>query len=335
MSTQNVQIIVYGLGPIGLEILKKCEETFKGNVVGAVDIDPEKIGKDIGLLTGGNEKGIKVVSSINEVKKDNNTKCIAIHATGSNLVSVWPQIKDLLDNNCSVVSTCEQLSYPWHRYPELAKEIDDYAKNRDLTVIGTGINPGYVMDTLVLSISSVVNNISSIKVDRFVDVKKRRLPLQQKVGVGMQKEDFMKLADEGKIGHVGLEESLRLIAAGLNLELENVENTLVPTIAEEAQSLPHYSLKPGDVNGQHQISKGLTTNGATIILNLVMSTTVESEDRIVIQGDMKQELVIPNGIFGDSATASIIINTAKTLTLESKPGLQTMKDIMLTRNIHL
>ena len=334
-QVENIQFIIYGLGPIGIEILKKCEVSLPGKVIGVVDIDPEKTGKDISSLIGGKKRGVKVVSSIKDIQVEENANCIAIHATGSNLVAVWPQFKEILDHNCSIVSTCEQLAYPWHRHPELAAEIHEYAKSKSLNIIGTGINPGYVMDTLVLSISSVVNNITSIKVDRHVDVKKRRLPLQQKVGVGMKEEEFKKLAKENKIGHVGLEESLRLIAAGLNLELTYVENTLVPTIADKPLSLNNSTIEVGEVNGQHQVAQGKTSDGTTIELNLIMSTSVKSEDRIVIDGDMKQELVVPNGIFGDSATASIIINTAKTLAFESQSGLLTMKDIRLTRNIHL
>ncbi|WP_028401227.1 hypothetical protein [Ectobacillus panaciterrae] len=335
-TLKDFELVVYGLGPIGMEILKKCEEYLRGKVIGAVDIDPNKIGKDIGELTGLEKRGIRVVSSIKEVEVNGDYPRIAIHATGSNLQTVWPQIKELVDNGYSVVSTCEQLSYPWHRYPELSKEIDCYAAEKGVTVIGTGVNPGYVMDTLLLSLTSVLSDISSIRVTRRVDVKKRRLPLQKKVGVGMAEEEFNNLAAEGKIGHVGLEESLRLLAAGLNFNLESVENSINPKVTDEPLSLPHFDVKAGEVIGLHQVSKASTKDGRNIELDLVMATSVnESEDAIEIDGDMKQRLVVPGGIFGDSATASIIINTAKIVALEVKPGLQTMKDIRLTRSIHL
>lgn len=335
-AKKGFDIIVYGLGPIGLEILRKCEEHLPGLVIGAVDIDPEKTGKDIGELTGGEIRNIKVTSSVKDIECGPGRTRIAIHATGSNLAAVWPQIRELLDHGYSVVSTCEQLSYPWHRYPELSEEIDQYAAGRGLTVIGTGVNPGFVMDTLVLSLTSVLSEITSIRVTRQVDVKKRRLPLQKKVGIGMTAEQFNTLASEDRIGHVGLEESLRLLAAGLNLELDQVENMIQPKLAEEKLSLPHFEVEKNGVAGLHQIAKGTAKNGTEIVLDLVMAATVdESEDAIELKGDMQQRLVIPGGVFGDSATASIIINTAKTVALENKPGLQTMKDIRLTRNIHL
>ncbi|WP_077614152.1 NAD(P)H-dependent amine dehydrogenase family protein [Caenibacillus caldisaponilyticus] len=335
-SLERLGLVVYGLGPIGLEILKKCEQYLPGKVIGAVDIDPNKVGKDIGELIGTEKRGIQVVASIKEVQRAGRHPLIAIHATGSNLSVVWPQIKELVDCGFSVVSTCEQLSYPWHRYPELAEEMDRFAKEKGVTIIGSGVNPGYVMDTLVLSLTSVLSTISSIRVSRRVDVKKRRLPLQKKVGMGMAVDEFNRLAAEGKIGHVGLEESLRLIAAGLRFELEKVENFISPVVTDQPLTLPHFDVKAGEVIGLHQISKAVTKDGRRIELDLVMAASVDDpEDTIEIDGDMKQKLVIPGGVFGDSATASIVINTAKIVALDGKPGLQTMKDIPITRNIQL
>ena len=95
-------------------------------------------------------KGIKVVANLDELELSDENPKVAIHATGSNLEKVWPQIKNLLNHGFSVVSTCEELSYPWYRYAELSKEIDDYAKNKGLFVIGTGVNPGFIMDTMTL-----------------------------------------------------------------------------------------------------------------------------------------------------------------------------------------
>ncbi|SHE49102.1 4-hydroxy-tetrahydrodipicolinate reductase [Seinonella peptonophila] len=327
----NLQIVVYGLGPIGLEILKKCEEQLPGKVIGAVDIDPSKIGKDIGVLTGGKHRDVPVVSSIQQIEAQTELPLVAIHATSSHLPSVWPQIKELLSLGYHVVSTCEELSYPWTRYPELSKEIDAYAKEMNRGVIGTGVNPGFVMDTLTMTITSVVSEIYSIRVMRRVDVTKRRLPLQKKVGVGKSVEEFNQLAERDQIGHVGLEESLRLLAAGLHLDVRKVTNTIEPTITPKAVQLSSFSLQAGQVNGLHQTSIATTVNNQQIELDLIMATDMISEDRIEIKGDMNINLVIPEGIFGDSATASIIINMTKAMAAQQSFGLLTMKDMMFVR----
>ncbi|AQS55830.1 hypothetical protein [Novibacillus thermophilus] len=325
---QPVNVLSYGLGPIGLEIAKKCLQSPDVNVIGAVDIDPQKAGRDLGLLTSTEKTGISVVSSLEEFvkKQDGPTGGIAIHATGSDLKRVWPQIKGLLDCGFSVVSTCEELSYPWDRYPSLAKEIHTYAKDKHLTVLGTGVNPGFVMDTLALCLSAVIGDITAIQISRRVDVSKRRLPLQKKVGVGLEIDTFNQLAAEQKIGHVGLEESVRLIAYGLNLQLRNVKNSLEPTLSEQDDH---------KVAGLHQTSTGQTAEGITIALDLVMATGIDQVDEIVIHGDETRKLVVPGGIYGDTATAAIAINCSKLLHATPVRGLKTMADIGLPRNVQL
>ncbi len=332
---QTIRYLQFGLGPIGLEILKQATEAHHFNVLGAVDIDPAKVGKDIGEFINAQSKGIKVVANLDELELSDENPKVAIHATGSNLEKVWPQIKHLLDHGFSVVSTCEELSYPWYRYAELSKEIDDYAKNKGLFVIGTGVNPGFIMDTMTLFLTSVTNKVTNINVSRKVDVSKRRIPLQKKVGVGMTVDQFNELAAENKIGHVGLEESARLIAYGLGISLNEVKNSIQPVIANKAYSLTSGNLKPGQVSGQHQIVEATTTDGRKITLELVMAVDVEQEDRIRIDGSERTELVIPNGIFGDTATAAMSINVAKTVANNPTVGLLTMADIPLSRNFQI
>lgn len=324
--------IVFGLGPIGIEIIRSAYQNNPLSIIGAVDIDPQKVGKNISTFIDGVTSNVQVVSSINELQTSGKNP-IALHATGSNLQNVWNQIKELLDNGFSVVSTCEQLSYPWERYPELSKEIDVYAKERGLSVIGTGINPGFIMDTVALCFSSVLTTLEKVSVYRSVDVSKRRIPLQKKVGIGMSKAEFEALAILDQIGHVGLEESVRLIAHGLNWELVEVDNSIVPTIATKRINTPLTELQIGDVSGLHQISQGRTSSGKEIYLELTMAADVQQEDKIVIKGNETQTIVIPNGIFGDTATAAMVINTAKLVNTICKPGLLTMAEIGLPRNI--
>lgn len=326
-ASQPMNVLSFGLGPIGMEILKQSLQSSDVNVIGAIDIDPEKVGKDIGLLVDVEKMGVTVDSSLEEFanKRNEPSKDIAIHATGSNLERVWPQVKELLDYGFSVVSTCEELSYPWERYPDLAQEIDSYAKKKNLTVLGTGVNPGFVMDTLALCLSAVTGDISRITVSRQVDVSKRRLPLQKKVGVGMKPDVFNELASENKIGHVGLEESVRLIAYGLNLQLTDVHNSIEPTVSTSDKK----------VTGLHQVSAGRTIEGKDIVLDLVMSMGIDQSDEIVIEGDETRKLIIPDGIFGDTATASIAINSSKLVHTAADHGLKTMADISLPRNLHI
>ncbi|WP_210365990.1 hypothetical protein [Bacillus sp. REN3] len=331
-TNEKLDLLLFGLGPIGIQILKKSVLNHGANILGAIDIDPDKVGKDIGDLIGTRPHGISVTSGLKKRADEPKSRKVAIHATGSNLKAVWPQIRELLDHGYSVVSTCEQLSFPWHRYPQLAKEIDQYARKKNLAVLGTGVNPGFIMDSLPVFLSSVTNEFSSINITRKVDVSKRRIPLQKKVGVGMTKDAFNQLATENKIGHVGLEESLRMVAHALGLELGSVDNMIEPVLAESKMDLALCSVEIGDVCGQHQISKGYTKDGKEVVLELTMAAGIVQEDRIVYKGEEKVELVIPNGIFGDTATAAIAINSAKALSSCEQTGLLSMVDIPVTRN---
>ena len=331
--TRSSAYTVYGLGPIGLEILRGVFQNDPDSLIGVVDINPNLTGKDVGTLLNIEKWGIEVVPHIQKVNSCFN-RPVALHATGSNAERVWPQIKELLDHGYSVVSTCEQLSFPWRRYPSLSTEIDSYAKEKGLSVIGTGINPGFIMDTLAICFSTVMTSIRKISIRRTVDVSKRRIPLQQKVGIGMSKERFEQLAAREHIGHVGLEESLRMIAYSIQWAIDDVSNFIEPTLAEEEMTIPLTNLSRGDVNGLHQRSQGKTADGKEIILDLTMSVGVKQEDEIIIEGDGTQRLLVPGGIFGDTATAAMVINTAKQINAVSKPGLLTMADIGIPRNIN-
>ncbi|KQX45370.1 hypothetical protein [Paenibacillus sp. Root444D2] len=336
MNTVKMNVISYGLGPIGIKIMQSCLQSDHIRLIGAVDIDPQKIGRDVGELAESTAVGIHVVQNLDEIDTARlEGRKLALHATGSNLPQVWPQIKQLLDQGYSVISTCEQLAYPWHRYSDLSKEIDLYARDKRQFVIGTGVNPGYIMDSMTLFSTSVTQSLSKIKVYRKVDVSKRRIPLQKKVGIGMSPEEFHQLAQNDRIGHVGLEESLRLVAYGLNLTLTEVINKIEPTISQEDTVLAIGPLSKNEVNGLHQNSTGSTKEGIPIELDLIMSVDVVTEDRIILEtNDMGTvEFVVPQGIFGDTATINVVVNTAKTMHSSNQVGLLTMADIRLTRNL--
>lgn len=327
MASDTIALVPYGLGPIGKEILKKgvADEAF--HVLGGVDINPELVGKPLAsTLQGEGPKDAFVVSDLSELSgmaKSFQQK-IAVHATGSNVSSVWPQIRQLLDHGFHVVTTCEEMLYPWDRYPSLSDEIDQYAKSKGLSVIGSGINPGFVMDSLPLAATAVTDDIRSVKAVRQANVGERRVPLQKKVGIGKSEEEFRQLAKDEKIGHVGLEETVRLVAAGLNVQIEHLETKLEPTFAGQDYELSWLTLKNGEVSGQHQQAIASTSENVTIEMELTMALGVESKDEIFVEGTDPLHVIIPNGIFGDTATASMIINTGKRILTQQKPGLLTM-----------
>lgn len=326
--------VVFGLGPIGVQILDLALRSPRLRVRGAVDIDPDKAGRDLGSLLGGQHTGIRVVASAGDLPAPAGPGGVALHAAGSQLEKVWPQLRELLDAGLSVVSTCEQLAFPWHRHPELSREIDRYARARGLTVLGTGVNPGFVLDTLALCATTVFSEVRAVRARRVVDVSTRRTQLQRKVGVGMDRAGFERLAAAGEIGHVGLEESARLVGYGLGWELTEVTGTLAPAIATRPHRVAIGELAPGDVDGQLQTCVAATADGRRIELDLTMRVEAESVDEVAIAGDLTGDgelrLTVPGGVAGDTATATIAVNCAARVGAMG-PGLLTMADAGLPR----
>ncbi|MBB6451293.1 4-hydroxy-tetrahydrodipicolinate reductase [Geomicrobium halophilum] len=326
MADGEIALVPYGLGPIGKEILKKGIRDDAFNVLGGVDIAPDLVGKPLTAIFSEAPANALIVSDVSELSSiaQSYQQKIAVHATGSSAPTVWPQIRQLLDLGYHVVTTCEEMLYPWDRYPSLSQEINDYAKSKGLSVIGTGINPGFVMDTLPLMATTVTDQIQSVKAIRQVNVGERRVPLQKKVGIAKSEETFRELAKEGKIGHVGLEETVRMVAAGLNVHIDELTTKLEPTYADQDYELSWCQLAQGDVSGQYQKAKATTSEGRTIEMELTMALGIEQKDEMIIKGTDPVHLLIPNGIFGDTATASMIINTGKRLITQQQSGLLTM-----------
>ncbi len=328
-----MKVVHYGLGPIGLQILALAVRSETMDVVGAVDIDPENAGHDVGELIGHDHVGTKVITTIHDLSPGlaHGEAVVAVHAAGSYLEKVWPQLRELLDAGFSVVSTCEELSYPWHRHPDLSRQIDAHARDRGLSVLGTGVNPGFVMDLLPLLLTATCSEVRAVRVTRTVDVSTRRVPLQRKVGVGMEPDVFVRLAASEEVGHVGLEESARLLAHGLGWELAEISNTINPTLATRRHQADIGQLNPGDVDGLEQTTVASTPDGRSIELNLTMRVEVDQNDEITVIGEDSRTVTVPGGIPGDSATAAITVNCVKRVQ-ELPPGLVTMVEAGLPRH---
>tara|TARA_Y100000590_G_scaffold103496_2_gene117612 strand:+ start:727 stop:1710 length:984 start_codon:yes stop_codon:yes gene_type:complete len=307
-------VIVQGLGPMGKEILKAAHQDPRLNVVGVVDIDSSLVGTR--LSDHGLEPGNIVISSSLEA---GNTADVVLHATGSYLESVAPQIQEALTMGLNVVSTCEELSFPFVRHPSISETLDSLALDHGLTVVGTGVNPGFMMDRLPLAMASISHSIRSIQVDRVQDPTSRRRPFQVKVGMGMSTKEFEELASKGSFGHVGLEESARLIATGLGWDLEKWDHHIEPVHAETAER----------VNGLIETLKASTADGRTLALRFVAHSSVdECFDSIKIEGLPEIDLHIAGGVAGDDATAAAVLQAAKVIK-SARTGLISVLELPL------
>ena len=251
---QPIRVLHYGLGPIGARIARLVAARPGLISVGAVDIDPAKAGKDLGTVAKlGQTLQVPVQSNLPAALEAGKPD-IVLHATGSHVPGVLPQFLALAEAGLPVVSTCEELSYPWFHHPDEARRIDGAARRSGIAILSTGINPGFIMDNLAVILSGVCPSVTGVRVRRVVDLSIRRKQLQQKVGVNLTGAEFAARKAQGGLGHVGLPESVAMIAAGLDWRLERVEQTLEPVIAPCALDSALGPVAEDKVQGQHQIA---------------------------------------------------------------------------------
>lgn len=335
MRTENpVRVVQYGIGPIGLECLRTLrakEASGRVKLVGAIDIDPEKAGRDVAdLLQLEEATGIVVQEDASEVLR-NVRPDVVIHTTSSFLDRVHGQLLDCLRYGAHVVSSTEELSYPYDRYAALSTELNALAREHGVVVVGTGVNPGFAMDTLALTATGVCSDVSEVHVTRIVDAAKRRLPLQRKVGAGLTSDAFEEQRATGTFGHIGLRESLLFVARGLRWQLDRVEERLRPVLAEAAVDTPFLHVAEGCVAGIHHDVRGYAGPDPVLTLDLKMYVGArEARDAVCVVGAPPVDLVVRNGIFGDTATVAALVN-AIPLVMQAQPGLKTMMDLPVPR----
>jgi 4-hydroxy-tetrahydrodipicolinate reductase len=226
-----------------------------------------------------------------------------------------------------VVSTCEELSYPYRTHPELAAKLDAEAKDWGVALVGTGVNPGFVMDKLVVTLAAVSQRIEHAKALRIVDASKRRLPLQKKIGAGMSVDEFRGQVAAGIIKHVGLPESVAMVADSLNLPVDQITETIEPVVAREHVQTEFLTVEAGQAAGVHQIARGLSAGKELVYLELQMYVGAKDPaDTIELQGHPNISLVIPGGSHGDIATASVVVNSIPVI-LDAPAGLRTARDL--------
>jgi 4-hydroxy-tetrahydrodipicolinate reductase len=298
-------------------------------VVGAIDIARDKAGKDLGeALSLEGKVGLKISDNLETVLSKTKAD-IVVHATSSYLKDTYPQIASILKHDVNVVSTCEELSYPYVYEPKLAEEIDALAKKHNVTVLGTGINPGFLMDTLVITLTAPCQKIEKIEATRVMNASTRRLPFQKKIGAGLTVEEFRQKIEKKQItGHVGLEQSIAMIANALAWKLDKTAvESVEPIIAKKPVGSKEVKVDAGKVAGLRQKAKGKMKNKEVIVLDFQAYIGAEEEyDAITISGVPNIKQKIQPCVHGDIGTVAMIVNAIPKV-INAPAGLLTMKDL--------
>ena len=326
---KKIRVIQYGVGPIGASIVRLMRQKQSLEIVGAIDKDPAKAGRDLGEVVGAPDAPWSVPIFPDAQSALEKPADVVVHSTSSYLASVMDQLLECIAAGCCIVSTCEELAYPFRKHPELSRKLDSAAIEEGVALVGTGVNPGFVMDKLALTLSAVSQRIDWVSAVRIVDASKRRLPLQKKIGAGMMLEEFRTQVAEGIIKHHGLPESIAMVADGLGFTLDDISETIDPVIAEEAIQTEFLEVAAGQVAGVHQIARGSLAGKEKIFMELKMYVGARHPaDSVVLKGEPHLTLTIPGGTHGDVATAAVVVNAIPAI-LAANAGLRTSRDLPL------
>ena len=322
-----IRVVHVGLGPIGAGIVRQVAARRGLTIVGAVDIDPEKIGRDLGDVVGAPRRlRVKVDGDLARTLKTTAPDVVLL-CTSSALRAVRPQIETILKARVPIVSTTEELAYPWYSQRRLAAAIDGAARKARVAVLGTGVNPGFVMDALAITLSGVCERVDRVTINRIQDARIRRLPFQRKIGSGLTPAQFAAQVKAGTVRHVGLTESIAMIASAFGWKLDRITDEIQPRVAETRVSSEFLTVEPGLVCGIIQDGTGLV--GGQPIIRLHMEAYLgapESYDSTDIEGIPNLSMKIAGGVHGDIATTAIAVNSIPKV-LAAPPGLHTMRSL--------
>ncbi|MGH9320268.1 MAG: dihydrodipicolinate reductase, partial [Vicinamibacteria bacterium] len=215
---------------------------------------------------------------------------------------------------------------PHVRYAAQSKDLDRQAKTAGVAVLGTGVNPGFVMDTMALAATAPCLELDSVRIERVVNAATRRLNLQRKVGAGMTTAQFRKGVKNNELGHVGLLESTHLVAEALGFNLVRVDEKITPVLAKTRVKTPHLTVTAGQVAGIHHVCRGFTDAREVVSLDLQMYVGAKKPfDRITVKGRPEVTLLFENGVAGDEATIAMLVAMVPAMP-KLEPGLRTMAD---------
>jgi 4-hydroxy-tetrahydrodipicolinate reductase len=327
-DSKPLRVAQFGLGPIGQASVALLSSKPWAQVVGAVDNDPNKAGQDLGQLTGETRLANRpVTANFEQLLQEVETLDAVIHTAGSRAATAIDQIEPMARHGLYITSSCEELLFPWLRAPEAADRLDRLCRQEGARVVGTGVNPGFVMDLMPVAATAVSQRVDAIQANRVVDATDRRGPLQKKIGSGLAPATFQARFEQGQAGHAGFQESAALIAHSLGWPWDDLTETLEPVIAERRIETPYVTVEPGQTRGLHQRCIAKVGGATRIDLDLVMALDEpEPHDVIKVLGEPPLDLRFESGVPGDPATVAAMVNAVRRLPA-CKPGLLLPTDL--------
>lgn len=333
---KSMGVVVWGMGKMGRTIAQLVLEKQCLKLKGAIDCDPKLIGKDIGDVLGTARVGVAISSDAEEVLARCTPDDVAVIATGSHVPQVFPLIKEAVSRKLNVISTAEEMAYPGAQYPELAAQIDEMAKEKGVRVMGTGVNPGFILDLLVITLTGACHRVRKVKARRTIDLSVYGASVMSAMGIGLEPDEFRhRVRQKTVVGHVGFHESVALIAKALSMKIDRIEETLNPIVAVVGRSTDVVEIKAGHVAGCDHSFRAYSEG--RLVIELIHPITVmphleglETSDEIEIDADPGISLKIKPAIEGKHATTAMVVNMIPLLR-HAPSGLVSMLDAPIPR----
>lgn len=334
--SKKFNVIQVGLGPMGQLVTKLLIKRENIDLISVVDIAPNLKGKRLSeILNIPKIPDIRVESELSEVFSGNQTIDVVVIATASLLEKVAPLIKQAIKAGCNVISICEELSFPLKTHPKLSDELKKLAIKNNVSIVGTGINPGYLMDLLPIVLTAPCQHVESVKVTRKMNSARRREPFQRKIGTGLTPNEFRRRIDDKEItGHVGLTESIHMIISALGLDCDEIQEFPPKEIISEKEFTTSYGevVKKGNVCGLRSTAVARKGKKDLVYLDfLAYAGDHEEYDSVIIEGTPKIKQKIIGGVHGDIGTSAMVANLIPKI-YYADPGLYTMIDLPVPCN---
>jgi hypothetical protein len=313
VSQNGIPVVLVGLGEIGQAIARAALVRPELQIVGAVDPDPSRAGRALSAVLGVSSPDLTVARRLGELATVARGG-VVLQATHSRFEAVLPDLEEAVRAGLNVVSTCEELAWPWLNHDQAAAALDALCEERNVAVLGTGVNPGFVLDRLPAILAQVTGPVRHVHGVRVVDVSRRRAALQRKVGAGLTEEEFHDAAERGEIGHVGLAESAAMAAeACVGIDEYEVDEEILPLVAEE-DSDGVVRVRRGQVAGLQHQARVFAEGREVVRLELTIAVGApDPRDELTLDADPPIRLVVPGGIPGDAATANAVVNAVPAL----------------------
>lgn len=337
---ENIKVVIWGFGAMGSGMAKVLLRRKGIEIVGVCDMHPQRAGKsifEILQVEKGDKHDIIVKENIEEVLTE---KCcdICLCATDSFTKNAFPKLKFALEKKVNVISTAEEMSYPQAQNPQLAKELDEIAKENGVSILGTGINPGLIMDLLVVCLTGCMTDVEHIEAKRVNSLSPFGPAVMEEQGVGLKVDEFNLGVESGKLaGHVGFAESIKMIGDAVGFTIDKFEQQMSPIITTLDRKAPYGFAAAGDVAGVNMTGQGYV--GDEVKIDMIHPQQIEPElegtytgDYITIKGKPEVNMSIRPEVDGGLGTIAMCVNMIPHV-INAHPGLKTMIDLPVPRAI--